>query len=93
MNVLPASGLLPYRGLDFFRENEAPLFVEREKEIDECAQLLTGFGIKILLLQGTSGSGKSSFLRAGLVPRLKVVGSEKGTNLRNPCFFWRTPTL
>ncbi len=61
----------PYRGLDFYREADAPLFRERDKDVEECATILLGFGVKILLLQGSSGSGKSSFLRAGLIPRLK----------------------
>lgn len=60
----------PYRGLDFYREADAPLFRERDKDIEECAAILLGFGVKILLLQGSSGSGKSSFLRAGLIPHL-----------------------
>src|SRR6516165_7500091 len=61
----------PYRGLDFYRETDALLFRERSEDIEECAAILLGFGVKILLLQGSSGSGKSSFLRAGLIPRLK----------------------
>ncbi|HEY1259947.1 MAG TPA: hypothetical protein VGF34_11915 [Stellaceae bacterium] len=61
----------PYRGLDFYRESDALLFRERDDDIRECADILLGFGVKILLLQGSSGSGKSSFLRAGLIPRLK----------------------
>jgi len=61
----------PYRGLDFYRETDALLFREREKDVEECAAILLGFGVKILLLQGSSGSGKSSFLRAGLIPHLK----------------------
>src|ERR1700746_3700735 len=61
----------PYRGLDFYRETDARLFRERDKDVRECADILLGFGVKILLLQGSSGSGKSSFLRAGLIPHLK----------------------
>jgi len=61
----------PYRGLDFYRETDALLFREREKDVVECASILLGFGVKILLLQGSSGSGKSSFLHAGLIPHLK----------------------
>jgi hypothetical protein len=61
----------PYRGLDFYGEGEARLFRERDAEIRECANILLGFGVKILLLQGSSGSGKSSFLRAGLIPYLR----------------------
>ncbi|HWX28949.1 MAG TPA: hypothetical protein VNZ53_16105 [Steroidobacteraceae bacterium] len=61
----------PYRGLDFYRGSDARLFRERDVEIQECSDIVLGFGVKILLLQGSSGSGKSSFLRAGLIPRLK----------------------
>jgi hypothetical protein len=61
----------PYRGLDFYSEMDALLFRERNADVSECSTILLGFGVKILLLQGSSGSGKSSFLRAGLIPRLK----------------------
>ena len=61
----------PYRGLDFYRESDALLFRERNKDVEGCAAILLGFGVKILILQGSSGSGKSSFLRAGLIPHLK----------------------
>jgi hypothetical protein len=61
----------PYRGLDFYRETDALLFRERNRDVEECAAILLGFGVKILILQGSSGSGKSSFLRAGLIPHLK----------------------
>jgi len=61
----------PYRGLDFYRETDALLFRERDADVGECSAILLGFGVKILLLQGSSGSGKSSFLRAGLIPNLK----------------------
>ncbi|MBV8135321.1 MAG: hypothetical protein JO121_06725, partial [Deltaproteobacteria bacterium] len=73
MDTLPTAGRWPkhpYRGLDFYSESEARLFRERDAEIRECADILLGFGVKILLLQGSSGSGKSSFLRAGLIPYL-----------------------
>jgi len=74
MDTLPPAGRWPkhpYRGLDFYSESEAGLFRERNAEIRECADILLGFGVKILLLQGSSGSGKSSFLRAGLIPYLR----------------------
>jgi hypothetical protein len=61
----------PYRGLDFYRESDTRLFYERDHDIRQCAEILLGFGVKILLLQGSSGSGKSSFLRAGLIPYLR----------------------
>ena len=61
----------PYRGLDFYRETDARLFRERDRDIQQCSDIVLGFGVKILLLQGSSGSGKSSFLRAGLIPHMK----------------------
>jgi len=61
----------PYFGLEFYREQDATLFHERDVEVRECANLLIRFGVKFLLLHGPSGCGKSSFLRAGLLPRLK----------------------
>jgi hypothetical protein len=62
----------PYRGLDFYREIDAPLFREREIDATTCKDLLLSFGVKLLLLQGSSGCGKSSFLRAGLIPSLRT---------------------
>src|SRR6516165_9475487 len=74
MDTLPIAAQwpkYPYRGLDFYRETDALLFRERNRDVEECAAILLGFGVKILILQGSSGSGKSSFLRAGLIPHLK----------------------
>jgi hypothetical protein len=76
----------PYRGLDFYREADAPLFSGREEDVRSCAGLVLKFGVKVLLLQGSSGSGKSSFLRAGLIPFLKQTSSTDG---RNQLFFFR----
>ena len=59
----------PYRGLDFFREEDAPLFFGR----DEIAQKLLD-KIKtcaLVALVGNSGTGKSSVVRAGLIPLLR----------------------
>jgi hypothetical protein len=76
MNKTPLSAQVrrrrPYLGLDYFREQDATLFFERNDDSRRCAETLMGFGVKILILQGSSGAGKSSFLRAGLVPYLKT---------------------
>jgi hypothetical protein len=74
MDALPLAAAWPkhpYRGLDFYREPDAKLFCERDDDVAHCADILLGFGTKILLLQGSSGAGKSSFLCAGLIPHLK----------------------
>ena len=59
----------PYRGLDYFREEDAPLFFGRDEiakklldKIKSCA---------LVALVGNSGTGKSSVVRAGLIPLLR----------------------
>lgn len=61
----------PYKGLNYFRERDAPLFAERERDIRDCGALVCQYSTRVLLLHGNSGAGKSSFLRAGLIPWLK----------------------
>ena len=62
----------PYPGLVPFEERDARLFFGRDELADQLvrrlAERLDGPGI--LLVAGESGSGKSSLLRAGLLPRL-----------------------
>ena len=62
----------PYLGLVPFEERDAQLFYGRDELADRLvrrlAERLDGAGI--LLVAGESGSGKSSLLRAGLLPRL-----------------------
>jgi hypothetical protein len=64
----------PYRGLDRFEDRDTELFFGRDQLIKS---LLTQLGCSpILLVLGASGSGKSSLVRAGLLPALsKLVGS------------------
>lgn len=54
----------PYRALDFFAEEHAPLYFGRERETRELLQKLAEH--PAVLLIGVSGSGKSSLVRAGL---------------------------
>ncbi|NOU10305.1 MAG: SUMF1/EgtB/PvdO family nonheme iron enzyme [Nitrospira sp.] len=65
----------PYPGLLALQEQDAPIFFGREKEIREGLALLNRLrdfgGPPITLMLGASGSGKSSLMRAGLLPRLK----------------------
>ncbi len=73
----------PYLGLVPFEERDARLFYGRdelaERLVRRLAERLGGAGI--LLVAGESGSGKSSLLRAGLLPRLAAgalgPGSER----------------
>jgi transcriptional regulator with XRE-family HTH domain len=58
----------PYLGLLPFQERDARVFYGRGELAAQLVRRLDGAGI--LLLAGESGAGKSSLLRAGLMPRL-----------------------
>lgn len=63
--------LNPYRGLEFFDEAHAPFFFGREKFIDDLVARLIEQRKNFAAVIGASGSGKSSVVRAGLIPRLR----------------------
>lgn len=63
------TSVCPYRGLLYFREEDAPFFLGRESIIDELERTLARAALVSVV--GASGSGKSSVVRAGLVPRLR----------------------
>ena len=68
----PAPGSPPYKGLQFFTEADADLFFGRELVITKLvSQLNPVKGDRFLAIVGASGSGKSSIIRAGLIPALK----------------------
>jgi hypothetical protein len=66
----------PYRGLAVFEEQDAGWFFGREAAatalLDRMSRLLTGTGL--LVVSGASGAGKSSLLRAGVLPRIRADG-------------------
>ncbi len=74
----PALGLCPYKGMAYFDEADADLFVGREALTNELAQKVLAMSrlddptpARFLAVIGASGSGKSSLLRAGLAPALR----------------------
>jgi WD40 repeat protein len=75
----PAPASVPYRGLESFRAEDAPWFFGREALTDVVVRKATdllkepGCGTTMIVV-GPSGSGKSSLLRAGVVPSLLDVG-------------------
>ncbi len=64
----PGSLFNPFPGLRPFEPDEDHLFFGREKEIDELLRRLRAN--RFLSVIGTSGSGKSSLVRSGLIPSL-----------------------
>ena len=64
----------PYRGLRPVESEDAGIFFGREapiiKAIEKLRDLRRGAPPRLFVIQGASGAGKSSFLRAGLYPRL-----------------------
>jgi NTE family protein len=61
----------PYKRLASYTEADAPLFAGRDNDILNCAATLAEWKTRLLLLHGSTGCGKSSFLRAGLIPHLE----------------------
>lgn len=61
----------PYRGLEPFGLNDHHLFFGRDKEVAELLECLRAPRCRWLQLEGGSGSGKSSLIRAGLLPALR----------------------
>ena len=75
----PDGGVAPYPGLAAFQREDAERFFGREalvaRAIARWRTVLTEPGrLRILLLVGASGSGKSSLLHAGLGPALEAAG-------------------
>ena len=76
----------PYPGLRAFERDDAPIFFGREDEIRKGVELLNrvrrqGYPRTVMVL-GSSGSGKSSLARAGIVPRL--AGDERQWRVVGP---------
>ena len=58
----------PYPGLRPFEPDEWLIFFGRERMIDEVIERLAEQ--RLVLIHGASGSGKSSLVRAGVLPKL-----------------------
>ncbi len=64
-----AAEVCPYRGLEVFREEDAPFFFGREAFTEALRAAVADQSLVAVV--GRSGSGKSSVVRAGLVPSLR----------------------
>jgi hypothetical protein len=80
----------PYGGLKAFDIDQAAVFFGRERaerEITEALVRRAGEGAAFMLVLGASGSGKSSLVRAGLLPDLMAPGVVSGVST------WRHATV
>ncbi|HHW65080.1 MAG TPA: toll/interleukin-1 receptor domain-containing protein, partial [Rhodocyclaceae bacterium] len=68
------SGRAPYPGLAPFQAADAAVYFGRDPEqrrcLDVLAQMRRYGGDRLLVVVGASGSGKSSLVRAGVLPRI-----------------------
>jgi DNA-binding SARP family transcriptional activator/serine/threonine protein kinase/WD40 repeat protein len=68
-----AAGMSPYRGLRPFDEADAASFHGRDGAVGDLVELVASR--PLVTVVGSSGSGKSSVVHAGLVPRLRQRGT------------------
>jgi tetratricopeptide (TPR) repeat protein len=71
---LPDGSQEAIKGLRPFRYEDADIFARlgRQREVEDCARTIGDPEFRFGILTGESGCGKSSFLQAGLWPRLET---------------------
>lgn len=78
----------PYPGMPAFEEADIAIYFGRDLEVRQLIERLTARrtlgGTRLVALVGSSGSGKLSLLRAGVIPqgRFKVSPSRPGLRCR-----------
>ena len=84
----------PYRGLRAFGEGDVALFFGRDSAATKVLELMSRRleGAGLLVVSGVSGAGKSSLLRAGVLPRFRGAGLASAPEAASwPCLVF-TPT-
>lgn len=72
----------PYPGLAAFEEGHAGVYFGRERELEEffthhLNPMRESGKVRLVFIIGPSGSGKSSFVRAGVLPRLRCEKEQR----------------
>jgi len=67
----PRNDVCPYRGLLPFREEDREYYFGREPDVAALVKLVREDGHPVVPVIGSSGSGKSSLVYAGLIPELR----------------------
>ncbi|MEM7424460.1 MAG: hypothetical protein AAF441_00060 [Pseudomonadota bacterium] len=70
----------PYPGLRAFEKEEWPIFFGRERMMSEVVSRVLEH--QLVVVHGSSGCGKSSLIRAGVLPELEIEHSELGKQWR-----------
>ncbi|MBN2131798.1 MAG: TIR domain-containing protein [Sedimentisphaerales bacterium] len=79
----------PFVGLEAFQAGDAHLFFGRDEEADELVERLKRLDQpRLLMVVGDSGAGKSSLVKAGLVPRYRGGALAKGHDPRSDAVIW-----
>ncbi len=68
----------PFPGLLHFNRKFASVFFGRETEVDEVLDRLYSPDGRFIIISGDSGTGKSSFVDAGILPQLEKAGLPDG---------------
>jgi len=68
----------PFPGLRRFNPEDAPIFCGRHRETNDLVRKLADPRNRFVVVVGASGSGKSSLVAAGLIPRLQADALPSG---------------
>jgi tetratricopeptide (TPR) repeat protein len=82
VDTIKAWAQAPFRGLEAYEFEHAPIFFGQDEALAKAMLQLTAnaeTGSPFLLVLGASGSGKSSLVKAGIVPKLFVPRRIPGT--------------
>src|SRR5215216_1371687 len=79
----PTPGEAPFKGLQFFDVDDSDLFFGRETLTAKLMNRLQDANFLSVII-GASGSGKSSLVRAGLVPMLKKGSANRQVHILTP---------
>ena len=64
----------PYPGLDYFTKKYAPVFFGRDAEVRGILDRMRGPEGRFIIVSGDSGTGKSSVIHAGVLPKIEQEG-------------------
>jgi WD40 repeat protein len=72
LNLPPIPDRNPFMGLKSYNEADSPLFYGRDRVINDLKKLAGEQ--QLIVVSGASGTGKSSVIKAGLLPQLRKKG-------------------